>query len=70
MDQIIPSQHNFRDNVQEKHEQDWRKIKLSKLYTQACLESFRWRSAHGRLYAKRELVRFGYTQEANCTNCY
>jgi hypothetical protein len=57
-DQIIPSQHNFRDNVKEKHEQYWRNIDLSKLYIQACMESFQWRSAHGKLYARRDLVRF------------
>jgi hypothetical protein len=51
-DQIIPSQHNFHNNVKEKHEQDWRKIDLSKLYIQACMESFQWRSAHGKLYAR------------------
>jgi hypothetical protein len=34
------------------------------------MESFQWRSAHVKLYAKRDLVRFGYTQEANCTYCY
>jgi hypothetical protein len=56
-DQIIPSKHNFHDNVKEKHEQDWRKIYLSKLYIQACMESFQWRSEHRKLYAKRDLVR-------------
>jgi hypothetical protein len=69
-DQIIPSRHNFRNNVKEKHEQDWRKIDLLKLYIQACMETFQWRSAHWKLYARRDLVRFGYTQEANCTYCY
>jgi hypothetical protein len=69
-DQIIPSKHNFRDNVKEKYEQDWRKIDLLKLYIQACMEYFQWRSAHRKLYAKRDLVRFGYTQEASCTCCY
>jgi hypothetical protein len=64
--QIIPSRHNFRNYVKEKYEQDWRKIDLSKLYIQACMESFQWRSAHGKLYTKQNLVRFGYTQEANC----
>jgi hypothetical protein len=39
-DQIIQSQHNFRNNVKEKHEQDWKKIDLSKLYIQACMVSF------------------------------
>jgi hypothetical protein len=34
------------------------------------MESFQWCSAHGKLYARRDLVRFGYTQEANCTYCY
>jgi hypothetical protein len=57
-------------NVKEKYEQDWKKIDLSKPYIQACIESFQWRSAHGKLYAKRDLVSFGYTQEANCTYCY
>jgi hypothetical protein len=66
-DQIIPSKHNFRNKVKENYEQDWRKIDLSKLYIQDCMESFQWRSAHGKLYARRDLVRFGYTQEANCT---
>jgi hypothetical protein len=69
-DQIIPSKHNFRNKVKEKHAQDWRKIKLSKLYIHTCMESFQWRSAHIKLYAKRDLVKFGYTQEANCTYCY
>jgi hypothetical protein len=69
-DQIIPSKHIFRDKVKEKYEQDCRKIDLSKLYIQACMESFQWRSAHGKLYARQDLVRFGYMQEANCTYCY
>jgi hypothetical protein len=69
-DQIIPSRHNFRAKVKDKHEQDWRKIDLSKLYIQACMESFQCRSAHGMLYARRDLVRFGNTQEANCIYCY
>jgi hypothetical protein len=68
--QIIPSRHNFHDNVKDKHKQDWRKIDLSKLYIQACMESFQWRSAHATLYARQDLVRFVYTQEANCTYCY
>jgi hypothetical protein len=34
------------------------------------MESFQWHSAHGKLCAKRDLVRFGYMQEANCTYCY
>jgi hypothetical protein len=43
---------------------------LLKLYIQACMESFQWRSAHGKLYARRDLVRFNYIQEANCIYCY
>jgi hypothetical protein len=39
-DQIIPSRHNFRAKVKEKHEQDWKKIDLSMPYIQACMESF------------------------------
>jgi hypothetical protein len=65
-DQIIPSPHNFRAKVKEKHEQDWKKINLSKLYIQACMESFQWHSAYGKMYARRDLVRFNYTQEAKC----
>jgi hypothetical protein len=65
-DQIIPSRHNFRSKIKEKLEQDWKKIDISKLYIQACMESFKWRSVHGKLYARRDLVKFGYTQEANC----
>jgi hypothetical protein len=34
------------------------------------MESFQWRSAHGKLYARQDLVRFGYTQEANGIYCY
>jgi hypothetical protein len=69
-DQIIPSRHNFRAKITEKYGQDWKKIDLSKLYIQACMESFQWRSAHGKLYARRDLVRFNCTQEANCIYCY
>jgi hypothetical protein len=69
-DQILPSKHIFRDKVKKKYEQDWRKIDLSKLCIQACMESFQWRSAHGKLYARRDLVKFGYKQEANCIYCY
>jgi hypothetical protein len=47
-----------------------KKIDLSKLYIQACMESFQWRRAHGKLYARRDLVRFNYIQEANCIYCY
>jgi hypothetical protein len=39
-DQIIPSRYNFHAEITEKHEQDWEKINLSKLYIQACMESF------------------------------
>jgi hypothetical protein len=69
-DQIIPSHHNFRAKIKEKHKQDWKKIDLMKLYIQACMESFQWRSALRKLYARQDLVRFGYTQEANCIYCY
>jgi hypothetical protein len=58
-DQMIPSKHIFRDKVKKNYEQDWRKIDTSKLYLQACMESFQWRSAHGKLYARRDLVKFG-----------
>jgi hypothetical protein len=58
-----PSADSFAVGQRQKHEQDWRKIDLSKLYIQ-------WRSAHEKLYTKRDLVRFGYMQEANCTYCY
>jgi hypothetical protein len=34
------------------------------------MESFQWRSAQGKLYARKDLVRFGYKQEANCIYCY
>jgi hypothetical protein len=34
------------------------------------MESFQWCSAHGKLYGRQVLVRFGYTQEANCIYCY
>jgi hypothetical protein len=56
--------------ITEEYEQDWKKIDLSKLYIQACMESFQWRSAHGKLYARRDLVRFNNIQEANCIYCY
>jgi hypothetical protein len=69
-DKIIPSRHNFCAKITEKHEQDWKKIDRSKLYIQACMESFQWRSAHGKLCARRDLVRFNYIQEANCIYCY
>jgi hypothetical protein len=69
-DQIIPSRHNFRAKITEKYEQDWKKINLSNLYIQACMESFQWRSAHGKLYTRRDLVRFNHIQEANCIYCY
>jgi hypothetical protein len=60
-DQIIPSGHNFRTKITEKHEQDWKKINLSKLYIQACMESFQWRSAHGK--RAREARTGSYTQD-------
>jgi hypothetical protein len=69
-DQIIPSKYIFRDKVKKNYEQDWRKIDSSKLYIQACMESFQWRSAHGKLYARRDRIKFVYKQEANCIYCY
>jgi hypothetical protein len=69
-DQRFPSRHNFRAKIIEKHEQDWKKIDLWKLYIQARVESFQWRSAHGKLYARRDLVRFNFIQKAYCIYCY
>jgi hypothetical protein len=34
------------------------------------MESFQWLSAHRKLYTRQDLVRFGYTQEANCIYCF
>jgi hypothetical protein len=45
-EQIIPSQHNFRNNVKEKHEQDRRKIDLLKLYIPGEV----WLHARSKLY--------------------
>jgi hypothetical protein len=67
--QIIPPIHKFRTKIQVEYGIDWLLIDKLKIYTQSCRESFMWRGIHGKLYAKRDLSRFGFTQEAECIYC-
>jgi hypothetical protein len=69
VDQVIPPTHNFRHMIEESYEPDWSKIDGKQLFTQSRLASFQWRGYHGKLYARRDLLRFGYTTDSKCNYC-
>jgi hypothetical protein len=69
VDQLIPPCHKFRQYIEDEYEQDWAKIDGRKMFTQSKMESFQWRVYHGKLYARKDLLRFGSTQDSKCNYC-
>jgi hypothetical protein len=69
VDQIMPPLHKFRDMIEHTYAQEWTTIDGCKLFTQSRLESFQWRGQHGKLYAQKDLLRFGYTTDSRCNYC-
>jgi hypothetical protein len=70
IDQIIPPALNFRVQLSNTHDLDWSRIDRTKLFKDSRMQAFQWRSTHGKLYARKDLVRFGYIQEQNCSQCH
>ncbi len=69
VDQIMPPLHKFREMIEHTYAQEWTMIDGCKLFTQSRLESFQWRGQHGKLYARKDLLRFGYTTDSRCNYC-
>jgi hypothetical protein len=60
----------FRANLDFEYELDWLKIDGTKLFSDSKMQAFQWRSTHGKLYARKDLQRFNYIQDRNCTQCH
>jgi hypothetical protein len=69
VDQVKSPFPKFRGMIEEEFAQVWGKIDGRQLFTQSRLESFQWRGYHGKLYAQKDLLRFGYTSDSKCNYC-
>jgi hypothetical protein len=69
VDQVRPPFHKFRGMIEEEFAQVWGKIDDRQLFTPSRLESFQWRGYHGKFYAQKDLLRFGYTSDSKCNYC-
>jgi exonuclease III len=70
IDQILPPPMRFRADLDFEYELDWLKIDGTKLFSDSKMQAFQWRSTHGKLYARKDLQRFNYIQDQNCTQCH
>jgi hypothetical protein len=69
IDQIIPPALVFRDELEWKYGVNWMEIDRTKIFLDSRMQAFQWRLTHGKLYARKYLLRFKYIQEQNCTQC-
>ena len=70
IDSIIPPPHPFRNRLEIKYgDIDWDKVDRSKSSTYSRMQSFDWRSSHGKLYANKNFKAMGLKDESKCTYC-
>jgi hypothetical protein len=64
INQLVPPVQRFRAGL-ENQGQDLAKMDCK----ESKMRSFQWRGYHGKLYARKDLSRFGLIQEAKCIYC-
>jgi hypothetical protein len=69
IDQILPRPQPFRDRMEKEFSIDWSSIGKLKLFKNRQMQAFIWRSTHGKLYARSNLLRFQYVQDTTCNWC-
>jgi hypothetical protein len=69
IDQIIPPPLKFRCDLEAEHDLNWHDIDKTKLFNDSRMQAFLWRSTHGKLNARKDLMRFNYIQDQCCTQC-
>jgi hypothetical protein len=69
IDQIIPPTLLFREDLGIRHDIEWQSVDQIKIFSDSRMQDFQWRSTHGKLYARKDLLRLHYVQDQMCTQC-
>ena len=69
VDQCLPPPHKHRDEIALRHGIDWPTVDKRLIFKESKMAAFQWNGYHGKLYARQDLQRFDYIQEADCIYC-